>query len=408
MLSIKKNSVLNKNIFFSFFQYILSGFYPLIIILFISTRLSVETWGELTIIQASSILVSLLIIFGTDSLGMRKIPKSGSNSIEIFKSIKQVYFIRLINFLAISIVSYIFIMPYYGTINTLAVLLWAFSIIISPLWAYIALGRTKKFINTELFVRIVSLVMLYIFINEDSDKYLHIIIICSSNLIFSIITTINLVKNLYVKDLSLHNIDLIKSGYRESLPFVSIQLLNHSYIMLPVLLVGSILGSAEAANYGNAEKFQRLFRSFISPLGRVLLTYNSKKDIDKSEIIKQWPYSALFGIILFFVGVIVSTTFFDYFFSNDYRDMKQISIIMFASLPFIFTSSHLINSFLYPEGKEIILRKMLLFIAPITILLLIYFMSIYGLVFTAIITLIAEIILSISIYSFMKYNLKHK
>ena len=73
---MKSQPPLNLNIFFSFLQYVISGFYPLIVILLISTRLSVETWGELTLIQAISLLMSLLIIFGTDSMGMRKIPES--------------------------------------------------------------------------------------------------------------------------------------------------------------------------------------------------------------------------------------------------------------------------------------------------------------------------------------------
>ena len=72
-------NTLLSNIFFSFIHYVLSGLYPLIIILFISTRLSVEVWGELTLIQATAVILSLVIIFGTDSFGMRKIPRQNKN-----------------------------------------------------------------------------------------------------------------------------------------------------------------------------------------------------------------------------------------------------------------------------------------------------------------------------------------
>ena len=115
---MKSQPPLNLNIFFSFLQYVISGFYPLIVILLISTRLSVETWGELTLIQAISLLMSLLIIFGTDSMGMRKIPESGENKKKVFQCIKQIFFIRIINFLFIGFISFIFFVPYFGFVNT--------------------------------------------------------------------------------------------------------------------------------------------------------------------------------------------------------------------------------------------------------------------------------------------------
>ena len=43
---------------------------------------------------------------------------------------------------------------------------------------------------------------------------------------------------------------------------------------------------------------------------------------------------------------------FDLFFDDDYESMKQIAIIMFASIPFIYVSSHLINTFIYPFNNE--------------------------------------------------------
>ena len=404
---MKNQSPLCLNIFFSFLQYFISGFYPLIVILFISTRLSVETWGELTLIQAISLLMSLLIIFGTDSMGMRKIPESGESKNKVFQCIKQIFFIRMINFLFIGSISLIFFVPYFGFVNTCAVLFWTFSIIISPLWAFIALDQTKKFISIETIIRILSLLALFSFIENDSDKYLHVLIISLSNLSFGFFTSIILLKQTFIKDNQTNNISLIKSGYKESFPFVSIQLLSQSYIMLPVILVGSILGSAEAANYGNAEKFQRLFRSLISPVGRVLLSHSSKIDSDNNKIAEKWALSAFFGIILFFIGYIMSTIFFDYFFSDEYKDMKQIAIIMFASLPFIFVSSHLINSFIYPIGEEIFLRRLLSFIATITIFLIIFFLNSSGIISAAIITLFAEIILAISIFIFMKKSLNN-
>ena len=103
----------------------------------------------------------------------------------------------------------------------------------------------------------------------------------------------------------------------------------------------------------------------------------------------------------------MTTIFFDYFFSDEYRDMKQIAIIMFASLPFIFISSHLINSFIFPIGEEIFLRRLLSFVAPVTIFLIIFFLNSSGIISAAFITLFAEIILAISIFIFMKKSLNN-
>ena len=399
-------NTLLSNIFFSFIQYVLSGLYPLIIILFISTRLSVEVWGELTLIQATAVILSLVIIFGTDSFGMRKIPRQNKNKKLIFNVIIQVYLVRLINFFIVSILL-CFLIGKFDLLTIFSILFWSFSIIISPLWAFIALDNTKSFVYLELIIRLISLFLLFFFITDDEYKFSYIIIISSSNIVFSVLGIIQLVRKYYTFNFPEMK-EYIINAYKESFPFFNIQILNNSYIMLPVILVGSILGTSEAANYGNAEKFQRLFRSLISPFGRVLLSFNSKKTVKKDKLIRLWPYVGMIGITIFIVGLIMSTTFFDLFFDDDYESMKQIAIIMFASIPFIYVSSHLINTFIYPFNNEYFLNKVMLIIAPIVVMVLLVFMNSEYLIFTSFVGLIAEIILCLTLVLFLKFYKKKK
>ena len=90
--------------------------------------------GELTLIQATAVILSLVIIFGTDSFGMRKIPRQNKNKKLIFNVIIQVYLVRLINFFIVSILL-CFLIGKFDLLTIFSILFWSFSIIISPLWA---------------------------------------------------------------------------------------------------------------------------------------------------------------------------------------------------------------------------------------------------------------------------------
>ena len=86
--------------------------------------------------------------------------------------------------------------------------------------------------------------------------------------------------------------------------------------------------------------------------------------------------------------------------------MKKILVIFFASIPFIFTTSFLVNSFIYPTNNEFYLNKVLILISPLCLIIIVIFIKKYGLIFTSIITLITEMILCFSILTYMIKNKK--
>ena len=117
--------------------------------------------------------------------------------------------------------------------------------------------------------------------------------------------------------------------------------------------------------------------------------------------------AAIIGIVMFFVGSLFVFFFIENFLGPKYKDSINVSLILLAAIPFIFTTNQILHSYIYPSNNELFFMKTLLWLTPLNIISLFslsYFMGSHG---TALSMIIAESALFIVFFSFIKTKFRN-
>ena len=199
----------------------MTSVFPILVMIHASNVLSVSVWGEILLLQSFSLFSSILIVFGTEVYGLREISKSISDESKISKIINQVFFLRIVNFFIFFSIFFLLVPLLNIPIDLfLIILIWAFSLIISPLWIYTALGKLNSFFYIELFIKTIAIVIIYLNVLGDTDNDLLVLILIGVNYFISISSLINIRKNICLDN---HPIGSLKEIYTETTPFFLIQ-----------------------------------------------------------------------------------------------------------------------------------------------------------------------------------------
>jgi len=370
-----------------------------------SNVLSVSVWGEILLLQSFSLFSSILIVFGTEVYGLREISKSISDESKISKIINQVFFLRIVNFFIFFSIFFLLVPLLNIPIDLfLIILIWAFSLIISPLWIYTALGKLNSFFYIELFIKTIAIVIIYLNVLGDTDNDLLVLILIGVNYFISISSLINIRKNICLDN---HPIGSLKEIYTETTPFFLIQFCANIFTSFPILIVGYTLGSAQAAIFGNAERLFRMFRSLYSPINRIVLKFSSSQKIDNNIKMKEFMFAGFLGILVFFLGAIFISFFVEIILGEKYIDSISIALILISAIPFIFAGNQILHSYIYPSNNELFFMKTLLWLTPLNIISLFslsYFIGSHG---TALSMFVAELALFIAFFSFIKTKFRN-
>ena len=399
------NKKFNFNLIFSYAQFFVTSVFPIFVMIHASNVLSVSVWGEILLLQSFSLFSSILIVFGTEVYGLREISKSISDESKISKIINQVFFLRIVNFFIFFSIFFLLVPLLNIPVDLfLIILIWAFSLIISPLWIYTALGKLNSFFYIELFIKTIAIVIIYLNVLGDTDNDLLVLILIGVNYFISISSLINIRKNICLDN---HPIGSLKEIYTETTPFFLIQFCANIFTSFPILIVGYTLGSAQAAIFGNAERLFRMFRSLYSPINRIVLKFSSYQKIDNNIKMKEFMFAGFLGILVFFLGAIFISFFVEIILGEKYIDSISIALILISAIPFIFAGNQILHSYIYPSNNELFFMKTLLWLTPLNIISLFslsYFIGSHG---TALSMFVAELALFIAFFSFIKTKFRN-
>lgn len=360
---------------------------PVIILIVISTRFSIEVWGELTLVQAIAAFSLIVINFGSDSYGIREMSKNKGviyNDNLVFNT----FLLRLIVFVIVAICS---IYPLIIQFERLAYFTLALSFLncLSPFWIFVGLKQLRSVVLFEFMVRFIALILMILYVKDDDYIGEYCIILISVPLFINIYSWLQYFRQRSLSGFASIKIDVL-SLYKNLMPFLSFQVLQQAFIGLPVLVVGFRLGYTYSAIYGNAEKIQRIVRGLISPIGRVLLSYSS----DFSYRSNRMSYIKLIAMTSFFLmigAIIITNIAVTKFFGQEYSEMVHLSSILLASVPFIYVSSILVNLEILPNGMEKALSRILFWVAAITSITLLFGIDYFGVLGVAVVVGLAEL-----------------
>lgn len=366
-------SKLKRNIFYNVFYQFFSIVMPLILTPYLVRVLTKDQIGLNSYGMSLILLFVYMSFFGINNYGI-KVISSSTDVKDRNTNFWSLWTIQIVSSILSFILFIFFIWKLLG-IKNIVFFVQSFLVLINMLdvsWFFVGIEEMKKTFVRNILVKILSTSFIFIFVRDNSDFYIYVLINVFSTL-FGNLVLIGSVKKYISKPVFCKNTFLghIKVSWKFLLPQIS----GLIYMTLDKLILGSISGMTQLAYYEQSNGIIRLSANLISCVGVVLLPVMSKLVVDNNEVEFEKVFTISIKNILFasfyvFTMIIcVSPSFVEWFFSNEYKSITIL--IQIGSLIGIFVpiSTLLWNSILIPRGMDNISIKSSLYCAILNLIL---------------------------------------
>lgn len=376
---------------------------------YVNRVIGVEGLGKIEYVNS---IISYFVLFsalGIPMYGIRETANKGKDITARTKLVLELLCILLIT----SIISYVVLFLYVININSLQhlkllIVIMSSSIFFSNIgieWFYQGI-EDQKYITIRFFVvRIISLILLFIFVKSPYDYINYGIIVVLSTVGGNIFNILYLKKHLDFKGITFQDLNL-KKHFKPVLTIFIASISVSIYIQLDILLLGSLKGNQAVGYYAMANKLVRFVVILITTLGTVLLPrlsylINNDKDQYLIYIKKSLNYFLIisfpFSILFFTLAKDFTLLMGGVAFVPSILTMKILSpIIVIVSIAYFI--GYLV---LYPQGKENIYTIAVILSAVLSVVANFFLIPIMGHIGAAIVAVLSEllgVIIMIALY----------
>lgn len=391
MTSIKKNFTYNV------IYQILILIIPLITTPYISRVIGAEGTGIYSYTSSIVQYFALFAMLGINNYGNRTVAKKRDNKQELSKTFFSIYSMQFITTLIMIVIyiGYIFLFDNQYLSIAMLQILYMVSTALDINWFFWGLEKFKITVTRNAVIKILSTIMIFTFVKEQSDLNIYILIMLVSGVISQLALwpflkgEINFVKIKW-SDIKVH----IKPNLILFVPVIAVSI----YKTMDKIMLGKMCNMAEVGFYEYAERIQNIPLSMITALGTVMLPRMSNL-ISKGEKEKSTHYInksiqfMLFASIPIVLGIIaVSKEIVPLFLGNEY--VKTAEILQYLTITIIFVSwANVIRTqYLIPQEKDKIFIISVIMGAVINFVLNLILIGRYQAIGATISTVIAEFI----------------
>lgn len=391
---------ITKNILYQSSYQILILITPLITSPYISRVLGAESLGIYSYTYSIVNYFAILIMLGTNNYGNRSIAMVRQNKTQLSKTFWEIYFLQLIAAL-ISIAGYLLYLILIKPHNMLISILQGIYLLSCALdinWFFFGMEEVKLTVIRNTFVKIISIISVFIFVKSSDDLAIYIFIMTGSMFI-SQMFLFSFLKR-FVKFIK-PTLSGIKQHIRPNLILFLPAIAWCIHHTLDKTMLGMLSDYRNSGYYYNVEKLISIPNGLITGIGLVMLPRVSnliakgKKEIGFEYLLKSINFMMFVSIAMMFGLIAISHEFVPLFFGNDFTDTIPLVAIMSVVL-IIRTISEIIKSqYLIPNEKDRIYVIAMIASAITNFslnLILIRHMGVFG---AGIATVIAELVLCI-------------
>lgn len=293
---------------------------------------------------------------GFSLYGNREIAYNRDSSEKITLIFWELFYLRIIT-MGVSIIIFIFFSFFYKEytyflllqIGTLVAVIFDIS------WFFMGMENFKITVIRNSVIKIVSVILIFIFVKSKEDLPLYIVIMSCSVLLGNLTLFPYLKRYITFKKISELNIfKHLGSVLFLMLPQLSINI----YIVLNKTMLGYISGIEDAAFFDNSDKIIKIVLTVVTSLGLVMLPHISnsfsKKDFGKIRtiIIHSIDFVMILSIPIMCGLISIADEFAIWFLGNDFSDVGNIIMIQSLAIPFMALSNVLGTQYLLPAKKN--------------------------------------------------------
>jgi PST family polysaccharide transporter len=319
------------------FTYIL----PLLTLPYLVRVLGIDKFGLVMFAQSFIMFFNILVDYGFNLSATREVSIHRNNKeklTEIFSSVMSIKFILIgISFTILSIV--VFIFDKFSSHWELYYLTFLMVIgqALFPIWYFQGMERMKYITIVNVFSKLLFTVLIFVFIQNESD-YILVPILNGFGFILSGIIAQYLIFNKFHQKFNLKSLKLkehFKNSFHVFLSISSSTVLSAT----PILLIGTFLDYTMAGYYSAFEKLVSAIKSFFYIINQTFFPRLSKVFTESVEQYKTiWKKLSIFtimgSILVYMILLVVSEVFIKYYLGENFLEHMYIFYILSFSIIF--------------------------------------------------------------------------
>lgn len=275
-ISVKATSI-KKNFFFNLLLTLSNVVFPILTFPYVSRVLGPNGIGKVQFVSSFVQYFVFLAALGIPVYGIREVAKVRDNSDELKKIFSALLLLNIFTTILVSIAYFITIyfvttlredFIFYGVASTM--LLLGFS---SIDWFFLGIEKFKFIAFRSIGVKLLFIILLYVFVNEKTDVLPYLWIITGGTLVNNIWNLFLVFKFIDFKGISL---DFLKMHLKPLFYIFATVLAASVYSSLDVILLGFLKGFKDVGYYSSGAKINRMCVPFLSALGVVLMPQIAK------------------------------------------------------------------------------------------------------------------------------------
>lgn len=260
-----------KNFLYNVSYQLLTILLPLLTVPYVSKVLGADGIGDYAFTYANTQYFILFGMVGITLYGNREIAYVRDDREKLKDTFFSIYTLQLvtttISLILFTIFVFLFNKEYYRYlylaqgINILAAM---FDIS----WLFMGVEQFKKTVIRNTVVKLISLISIFIFVNNSKDVIIYTSILSLATLIGNISFWIYIPKTLGIKQFRISNLRFhLKSSFMLFVPQIAIQI----YVLLDRTLLGVLSNTIEVGYYENSQKIVKVILTIATAIGTVMM-----------------------------------------------------------------------------------------------------------------------------------------
>jgi O-antigen/teichoic acid export membrane protein len=351
----------SRNYFYNTILTLTNILIPFITIPYITRVLDPEGLG--TVIFTNSV-VQYFVLFaalGMDLFATRELAAIRDNKSLLKTRFISIQITKTVTAFATYIV-FVFFAFFYGGrylklyfIQSLAIL----NVIIDISYFFRAIEDFKKITIRNLFVRLIGVVLLFVFVRRPSDFYIYALITVGTTVLGNVVMWLLIPKDII--NLKVHSKVSFKNYFKYNLtnslklfiPLVAIQI----YVVLDKTMVGILSNESEVAFYDMSQRMVKLALSIVTAIGPVMIPKMSNlihkgNEEWKIYVRKVLDFVTYSSILIIVILIITSKDFVPLFFGVKFLKVREL-VVYIVPIILLISWSNLFGMQLFvPMKKE--------------------------------------------------------
>lgn len=350
-------NTVKKNFIYNLMYHILILIIPLITAPYISRIIGVNGVGVYSYTYSIVYYFMLLVILGLNNYGNRSIAKVRDDKNKLSKTFLSIYSFQIIMGIIMVVFFLIYLCCFAVDYKNIFLIdtLFIISAMFDINWFFFGMEKFKVTIIRNLIVKIMSLLLIFIFVRKPGDLWIYTLIMALTTLISQLLIWPYLLKEISIVKISKSDIlKHIKPNLVLFLPIIAISI----YKIMDKIMLGILTNIDEVGYYENAEKIVQLPTTIISTLGAVMLprisNIISKNKIEEAKIyigksiyfVMFLSYAMMFGLIA------IGKDFAPIFYGLSFEKTGTLIALLSITIPFLSFASVIRTHFLIPAEKD--------------------------------------------------------